>query len=255
MTRGQPYPGTQTVRRAVALLKAFSDDRPEWGLSDLARTVGLNKTTTYRLLMALENEGMVTRSPQSEAYCLGPAAITLGGRALRANGLRAAAHGELVALAQATNETATLEVLADNQVLILDEVFGSHVLGNTQSVGTRWPAHATSTGKVLLAHLPTAQRDAILATGLPALTPHTRTTADGLRAELDHVRQAGHATAVEELEAGFVAVGAPVRNVTREVVAAISVGGPSVRLPAARLPAIVAQVQAAAERISRRLGS
>jgi IclR family acetate operon transcriptional repressor len=255
MTHSQPYPGTQTVRRAVALLKAFSDEQPEWGLSDLARAVGLNKTTTYRLLMALENEGMVTRGNQSEAYRLGPAAITLGGRALRANGLRATAHGELVALAQATNETVTLEVLAGHQVLILDEVFGSHVLGNTQSLGTRWPAHATSTGKVLLAHAPPAELDAVLAAGLVSLTPQTLNNAEALRTTLDRVRAEGHAVAVEELEAGFVAVAAPVRNVTRAVVAAISVGGPSVRLPPDRLPALAEQVRAAAERISRRLGS
>jgi DNA-binding IclR family transcriptional regulator len=239
----------------VGLLKAFTDDLPEWGLSDLARAVGLNKTTTYRLLMALEAEGMVTRGDQGEAYRLGPAAITLGGRALRANSLRAAAHAELVALAQATNETATLEVLAGNQVLILDEVFGSHVLGNTQSLGTRWPAHATSTGKVLLASLPDDQRESILAAGLPSLTAKTHTTPAALRSELDRARTAGYATAIEELEAGFVAVGAPVRNVTRAVVAAISVGGPSLRLPPERLPTVAAQVVAAAERISNRLGS
>lgn len=255
MTRSEPYPGTQTVRRAVALLKAFSDDQPEWGLSDLARAVGLNKTTTYRLLMALESEGMVTRGAQGEAYRLGPAAITLGGRALRASGLRAAAHAELVTLAQATNETATLEVLADGQVLILDEVFGSHVLGNTQSLGTRWPAHATSTGKVLLANLPEPQCEAILRAGLPGFTPHTRTAARPFRAELEQVRNQGYAIAVEELEAGFVAVGAPVRDVTRTVVAALSVGGPSLRLPAERLPDIAAQVMAAAARVSGRLGS
>jgi len=255
MSHSHPYPGTQTVRRAVALLKAFSDERPEWGLSDLARAVGLNKTTTYRLLMALESEGMVTRGAQSEGYRLGPAAITLGGRALRASGLRAAAHAELVALAQATNETATLEVLADGQVLILDEVFGSHVLGNTQSLGTRWPVHATSTGKVLLASLPEADREAILAGGLDRRTEHTRVSPAALRTELERVRAAGYATAIEELETGFVAVGAPVTNVTRAVVAAVSVGGPSLRLPAERLPAVAAQVVAAAERISKRLGS
>ena len=255
MTRSQPYPGTQTVRRAVALLKAFSDEKPEWGLTDLARAVGLNKTTTYRLLMALENEGMVTRSSHGEAYRLGPAAITLGGRALRANSLRTAAHAELVALAQSTQETATLEVLADGQVLVLDEAFGSHVLGNTQSLGTRWPIHATSTGKVLLAHLPEAQREAVLTAGLPAYTPHTRIVPGALRQELDRVRAQGYAAAMEELEAGFVAVGAPVRNFTRAGVAAISVGGPSLRLTAERLPGLAAEVMAAAARISGRMGS
>jgi IclR family transcriptional regulator, acetate operon repressor len=140
-------------------------------------------------------------------------------------------------------------------VLILDEAFGSHVLGNTQTLGTRWPLHATSTGKVLLASLPEAQREALLAAGLPRLTAHTLTNVEAFRAELDRVRAEGYAVAVEELEAGFTAVGAPVRNVNRVIVAALSVGGPSLRLTADRLPAIAAQVRAAADGVSHRLGS
>jgi DNA-binding IclR family transcriptional regulator len=255
MTRSEPYPGTQTVRRAVALLKAFDDRRPEWGLSELARAVGLNKTTTYRLLTALENEGMVTRSDRTDAYRLGPAVITLGGRALRSSDLREVSRPELAALAHATSETATLEVLAEDQVLILDEVFGSHVLGNTQSLGTRWPAHATSTGKVLLAHLPPERLEAFLAGGLQRLTERTITDPAALRQALAAARTQGYATVAEELEAGFVAAGAPVRNFAGEVVAAISVGGPALRLTSDRLGEIARQVVAAAERISRRLGN
>jgi DNA-binding IclR family transcriptional regulator len=254
MTRSAPYPGTQTVVRAVALLKSFTDSRPEWGLSDLARAVGLNKTTTYRLLTALEAEGMVMRSAQTDGYRLGPAAIALGGLALRSNDLRAAAHADLQALARATGETATLEVLSDDEVLILDEVMGTHVLGNVQSLGTRWPAHATSTGKVLLAHLPPAEREAALAAGLPRFTASTLTRAAALRRELAQARRQGFALAREELEVGFVAVGAPVRNYAGQVVAAISVGGPSLRLAGRRLDDLSAQVRAAADRISRRLG-
>ena len=254
MTQSLHYPGTQTVRRAVAVLKTFSDERPEWSLSELARAVGLNKTTAYRLLQALEIEGMVARSQQSDAYRLGPAAISLGGRALRTNDLRAASHAELAALADATHETVTLEVLSDGQMLILDEAAGSHVLGNVQSLGTRWPVHATSTGKVLLAYLPDSDRDALLSTGLPRLTAWTQTLPEALQQELEQVRQVGYATAVEELEAGFVAVGAPVRNYSGRVVAAISVGGPSLRLPPSRLPEIGRLVCQSASRISNRLG-
>src|SRR5262245_12218403 len=107
-----PYPGTQAVRRAVALLKAFTDEQPEWGLTELARALKLNKTTAYRLLTALEKEGFVARSP-ADAYRLGPEAIALGGRALRSNDLRSVSHAELEWLAQITKETATLEVFAD----------------------------------------------------------------------------------------------------------------------------------------------
>jgi DNA-binding IclR family transcriptional regulator len=242
------------VRRAVTLLKAFTNDQPEWGLTELARAAKLNKTTTYRLLAALEGEGFVARNPQTEGYRLGPEIIALGGRALRSNDLRTVSHAELAALAEATQETATLEVLSDGQVLILDEVLGSHVVGNSQSIGTRWPAHATSTGKVLLAHLPEPQLKEVLRIGLTRLNDKTITTQDALRRELTQVRERGYATVIEELEVGLIAIGAPVYNHEGAVVAAVSVGGPSIRLTDTRRAQLVKLVKAAAARISERLG-
>jgi IclR family transcriptional regulator, acetate operon repressor len=254
LTHQAPYPGTQTVRRAIALLKLFTGERAEWSLADLARTSKLNKTTTYRLLQALESEGMVARGPQGDTYRLGPEAISLGGRALRSNDLRTASHPELQALAERTQETVTLEVLSEGQVLILDEVAGAHVLGNIQLLGTRWPVHATSTGKVLLAHLPDGRRDAILDAGLARYTDRTQVSADALRQELAQVRAQGYAAAVEELEAGFVAVGAPVRNYSGDVIAAISVGGPALRFSSSRIAEVARLVCHTASLISQRLG-
>ena len=254
MSSTTPYSGTQAVLRAVSLLKAFSDARPELGLTELSRALGLNKTTTYRLLTALESEGMVTRSPARDGYRLGPEAIALGGRALRSNDLRSTSRPDLETLARETHETATLEVLAGGQVLILDEIPGSHVVGTLQSIGTLWPAHATSTGKALLANLPEAELLAALRAPLAQLTERTIATPDALLDDLRHVREQGYATAIEELEPGYVAVGAPVRNHEGRAIAAISVGGPSLRLTAERLPEIVGLVKEAAGRISRRLG-
>src|SRR3970282_1195809 len=153
-TQSAHYPGAQAVARAIAVLKAFTDSNPQLTLAEITRATRLNRATAYRLLAALEKEGWVARNKESEACRLGPEAITLGARALRANDLRSVSRAELEALAQAAGETATLEVLADGEVLILDEVHGHHLVGSTPSIGTRWPAHATSTGKVLLAHLP-----------------------------------------------------------------------------------------------------
>ena len=156
------YPGTQAVRRSVGLLKAFTADRPQRGLAELARAVGLNKTTAFRMLAALEGEGMVERTPAGDAYRLGPELLLLAGRAGGAHDLRAAARTELEALARATRETATLEVLVGRATLILDEATGGHMVGARPSLGTSWPAHATSTGKVLLAHLEGERRAAAL---------------------------------------------------------------------------------------------
>jgi DNA-binding IclR family transcriptional regulator len=241
-----PYPGTQAVLRAITLLKAFTGARPELSLTDLARRARLNKTTAYRLITALESEGLVMRNPATDAYRLGPQMIALGGHAMRANDLHFASHLELDALAQATGETATLEVLAAAQggapeeVLILLEVVGRHVLGASQYVGTRWPAATTSTGKVLLAHQPA---DLLARMALP----------DALRQELPAIRQQGYAIADGDLEAGYLAIGAPVRSHEGGVLAAISIGGPSSRLNPCR-EILIRQVMGAARRISERLG-
>ncbi len=238
----------------MALLKVFSQERPEWGLSDLARATRLNKTTAYRLLTALEAEGMVARSALSDAWRLGNEAIALGALALRSNDLLSAARPELEALVRETGETASLEVLVGNEIVILDGVEGPSLVGASSEVGTRWPAHATSTGKVLLA----AEQDAAVARRprqLKRLTPRTITDPTRLERELDRVRERGWASAVEELELGYVAVGAPVLDHAGRALAAISVGGPAARLTGQRIPRLARRVVQSARRISRRLGA
>lgn len=254
MTRPAPYSGTQAVQRAVALLKLFSDARPEWPLPDLARAAGLHKTTAFRLLSALTSEGLVARTPGSQGYRLGPEAITLGARALRANDLRTVGRPALEALAERSGETATLETRVEDQVLILDEVHRHESLRAIPSVGTRWPVHATSTGKVLVAELSEADRTAILRSPLARPTRRTIATQAGLRRELRRVRVQGYATAIGELEDGYSAVGVAIRDHDGRVVAALSVGGPSARLPLTRLTGMVPILRQSAGQISRRLG-
>lgn len=250
----RPYPGTQAVLRAVRLLKAFTPAQPERGLAELARQVGLHKTTAYRLLTALASEGMVERAAGGEAFRLGPELLALGSRAGASSQLRAAARPELLALAAATRETATLEVLAGRDVLILDEVMGGHVVGTVPSVGTRWPAHATSTGKALLAQARAEAIGAYLRGSLAAPTGRTITDREALLRELGRVRERGYAVSGEELEEGFVAVGAAVHGPDGSAVAAISLGGPRSRLTATRVAALARRLPAAALRISGRLG-
>lgn len=252
--------GTQAVVRALRLLRAFTDARPEWSLADLSRELKLSKPTAFRLLVALEEEGLVVRPEPSGAYRLGPAAIELGARAQRANAVAAVARPEIESLTRATGETSTVEVLDDDETLILDEVLGDHLIGTSPSVGTRWPAHATSTGKVLLAAA--LERDPELVRRLArrsggrlrGVTPCTIRSAARLGAELARVSRQGYATAIGELEAGYVALGAPVRRHDGTVVAAVSLGGPSNRFTDARLPGLIKAVRDAAGRVSHRLG-
>jgi DNA-binding IclR family transcriptional regulator len=254
MQVNEPYPGTQAVLRAIALLKAFTDDHPQLGLAELARMVGLNKTTTYRLLTALESQGLIARNPANDTYRLGPEVIALGGRALRASDLRAVGRTELEGLAHTTGETATLEALLGLEVLVLDEVSGAYLIGATQYIGARWPAHATSTGKVLLAFLPEMELAALLQQPLAQVTHQTITAPDALSQALAQIREQDYAIAIEELEIGFSAIAAPVRNHDGQVIAALSINGPSARLTPERLQEVASLVVEAAARVSIQLG-
>lgn len=250
----ETYPGAQAVSRAIALLKAFDDAHAEWSLADLSDYVKLNRATTHRLLAALESEGLIHRNAAGQ-YRLGHELIALGGCAMRASELRNAGRPELETLARETGETAVLEVLSKRHTLIIDEVSNRDPLGISQDIGARLPLHATSTGKLLLAYRPAAEITEHLRAPLAALTPHTVIEPVALRSQLDEIVAKGYAVADSELDVGFVAVAAPVYNAQRDVVAAVSVGGPALRLTPERRPDIVASLQVAARRISRRLGN
>src|SRR3954463_394436 len=146
-----PLAGTRAVVRAITVLKALGRSTNAYGITELGSATGLSKATVFRLLGALENEGMVARDVSSGAYRLGPQIISLGASALSTTDLRTIAHDELVRLTNESGETATLEVLTDGEIVILDEVQARFLFGATPEIGRSWPAHATSTGKLLLA--------------------------------------------------------------------------------------------------------
>src|SRR5690606_39058248 len=124
VSRGTVPGGTQSVTRAFAILKVFSDARREWTLADLARTIELTKPTALRLPGVLEREGMVQRGRPGGRYRLGPRAIELGALAQRSIDFQASARPELERLAWTTGETTTLEMLAGTEILVLDFVRG-----------------------------------------------------------------------------------------------------------------------------------
>lgn len=223
-----PPQGAQAALRAIRLLKLFTVETPERQLADISGAAALNKTTTHRLLQALHSEEMLERNPASGAYRLGPGMMALGAQALSSNDLRLRARPLLKQLAEETGETATLEVPIDDTMLILDEVTSKHFVGASGNVGTRWPIHATSTGKALIAFEQNgAER---LSPKLASLTSRTITRFDQLEQQLGEIRRRGYAETVDELEDGFSGVGAVVQGDMGDVLGAMSVCGPSQRL-------------------------
>jgi DNA-binding IclR family transcriptional regulator len=151
-------------------------------------------------------------------------------------------------------ETVNVAILDRDDVLYLDQMAGPSSLQTHLWAGRRLAVHATSNGKVLLAHASSDHVDRVTATPLPALTERTITDAARLRKELEEVRTLGYAVAIDELEAGLTAVAAPIYGADGVVIASVSVSGPTFRLPDDRLPEVIAQVMEAAVKISARMG-
>ena len=246
----------QVVDRVLEILEAFSIDTPELGVSELSRAIGLNKGTAHRLLSALERHRLVEQDQTTGRYHLGLRLWELGNRAVARLELPGPAMPALHQLSHETGETAHLAVLDDNEVLYIAKVESKRPLRIPSQVGKRLPPHCTSIGKALLASLSEAELQSVLqARGLPRFTPYTISDPDVLRSELALIRQRGFALDREELEEGLRCVGAPIRDRSAQVVAAISVAGPSVRVNEAETPRLVEAVLRAADSISQSLGS
>jgi DNA-binding IclR family transcriptional regulator len=253
MNNDVPYTGTQALRRAVAVLKSFGPDLSRLTPPQISQRTGLNRSTVYRLLSALEDEGLVA-SDDAGRYHLGPDLAILGMLALRQIDLHEVARPFLRDLADRSGETVDLEILHGAQVMIVAELASDHLLNTASNVGTLYPAHCTATGKLLLAGLPNEQLDVVLASGLSACGPHGITNVDTFRAELQACLDRGYATSYEELEAHLHAVGAPIYDHTGRIVAAVSISGPAARMPRRREPEIARILVKACADISRALG-
>jgi IclR family transcriptional regulator, acetate operon repressor len=213
----------QSAVRAIALLTSFDDSRVELGVTELADSIGVHKSTASRLAAVLERAGLLARS--GRRYRLGREVIRLGTLALRSFDFVASMQPTMDKLSQLTGETINLAVPDGADVLNVAEVPSTYILCSGGWIGRRTRPHAAANGKVLLAHGAIPVPDE-----LERYTDHTITTREALAAELAAVRRNGYATAVAELEEGLVAVAAPVFDATGACIAALSISGPAYRM-------------------------
>jgi DNA-binding IclR family transcriptional regulator len=252
--RGRDYT-LSSVRNALRLLCAFTPAEPELGVSELARRLGVGKSTVHRLLGTLKDEGFVEQNPATGRYALGLRLLDLGAQAAARLDLHESAAPYMDDLRNRTGETVHIAVLDGVEVVDVERRESPRTLRLFGRIGRRNPAHSTSTGKVLLAFLPPDELDRRLS-GL-VLEQRTRNTITDhalLREELAKVRGRGYAMNVNENQIGMAAIAAPIRDASGEVVAAISVAGPVPRFEGRPGRAFVAATTEAARAISERLG-
>jgi DNA-binding IclR family transcriptional regulator len=242
--------GVRTVDRALQLLLAFAAEGQELGVTELAARVGVHKSTASRLAATLADRGFLERPPGSDAFRLGPELGRLGLLALGGRDLVELAGPVMDRLAQETGETVNLAVLDGAEAVNVAQAEGRHIVGVGAWLGRRTELHCTANGKVLLAF-----SGGKAPTG--ALARHTKRTITSPRAlqrELELVHSRGWARAVGELEEGLHAVAAPVLDGFGRCRAALSVSGPSYRMPEGRLPEVAARCRRAAGDLGVLLG-
>jgi DNA-binding IclR family transcriptional regulator len=244
----------RAVERALQILACFDDEHPERGISDIAQAVKLHKATTHRIVTTLVSFGYIERAEDGQRYRLGLRLADLGYKVIRHMDLRRESQPFMADLTRRLGETSDLCVYDRGQVLYIEVVQGNHALTIAAAVGRSLPVHATASGKILLAHMPAPERDAILSSTLTKHTPHTVTNPEALRRQLEVIHTQGYAVDDEELEAGIRAVSAPIRNREGVVIAAMSIAGPASRLTLGRVPDTAQDLAATANAVSRRLG-
>ncbi|GAA4214902.1 IclR family transcriptional regulator [Microbispora amethystogenes] len=246
--------GVQSVDRAVSIMEILAR-RGEAGVTELAAEIEVHKSTAFRLLGALEARGLVEQAEDRGKYRLGFGLVRLAGSVSMRMDVPQRSRPVCRRLAEEIGETVNIAVLRSHYAVNLDQVRGPAAVTAHNWVGQLTPLHATSSGKVLLAHLDRWHREDLLrAAGLERYTPGTVTSVEDLERELAGVREHGYALSLEELEVGLNAIAAPVRSFHGEVVAAVSASGPAYRFSEERMRETAPVLLRGAEEISHRLG-
>lgn len=246
--------GVQSVDRALSVLEILAR-KGEAGVSEIAGEIGVHKSTVSRLLGSLEDHQMVAQVYERGKYRLSLGILRLATAVPERLEVTEQGHPVCERLADTLGETVNVAVLRSHFAVNLDQARGPAAIGTHNWIGEPTPMHATSSGKVLLAHLdPELRAQLLREAGLTRFTEHTITSPERLDEQLDQARRDGYALCVQEYEIGLNAVAAPIRDYTGHTAAALSVSGPMYRFTADKLLAAVPEVVAAAAEISARMG-
>jgi DNA-binding IclR family transcriptional regulator len=245
----------QSVAHALDVLEQFKGDAIELGVTELSKKLKLHKNNIFRLLATLEARGYIEQNRSTENYRLGLKSLELGQTFIRQMGLLRQSRPTLEKLAEKANETTYLAIMRNQDVIYLDVVEANQTVRVASRVGLRLPTYCTAVGKVLICSDSEEEIRKKLPEQLPKRTPKTITDPKSLIDHLKKVAKQGFAVDDEEFEEGVRCIAAPVRDYTGNVVAAISISGPAMRLPDRKISEELSHaVKEASEEISRRLG-
>lgn len=250
---GQEKYYVKSVLKAIDLLLCFSH-KPEWTINELSKELCMNRSTVNRLLVSLGAKGFLSKDPETGKFKLGLKIIEVAASLLNQMDIRKIAAPVLKELSAKCFETVDLAIWYEDQTLFIDHLESPHQVKVVSFIGERMPAHCNAPGKVFLANLPPAELQRVLAKGLIKCTPNTITDPVTLIKELDEIRRLDVAFDFEEHSLEISACSSPIRDFHSQVVAAVSIVGPSSRINEKLRDHFAVLVKEAAEKISQKLG-
>ena len=245
----------QSLARGLDLLAMLTDaDRP-LGVTEIAQSFDLDKSTIYRLLSTLAIRGFVTQDPETRRYQPGLQILALSRKVIDRIELRSVAKPLLRHLQRETGESAHLALLADNRAVYIDREDSDASLNVQTEIGQEAPVHCTAIGKALIANLSRNDLDKFLENReLTRYTSRTIVTERELIPHLETVVERGYALDDEEFNPGVRCISSPIRDHRNKVVAAVGISGPSIRITLEKIPELAAIVMDTARKISRLIG-
>ncbi len=246
--------GVQSIQRASAILRSFTEAEPELGVMELSRRLGLHKSTVSRILSTLQAEGLVGQNPETGQYRLGLGLVSLAGVALGRLDIRGIAQPYLGDLVEESQETVNITVLDGRECVNIEREASPKPIRYVGWIGRRTPLHCTASGKVMLAFMPPSRRADLLPRRLRRYTEHTRISRAALDADLAAICGQGYAIVHEEFELGFSAVAAPVFDHGAQVAGTVAISGPTFRFGPGTIERVVPALLETTQRISRDLG-
>ena len=219
----------QSIIKAFNLLDAFTTEKKEWGVRELANKTGYNKSTTYRLLSTLVSLNAIQQN-ENEKYSLGSKLFELGNRVSLYQSLINATRNPIRNIALEIQETVLFGVIKNNQVFYINKAESIQGLKISTTIGSYQPIHATAIGKVLLAFSSQEKQEQILnSITYNSYTKNTITSKSDLKATLTKIYKQQYALDLEEFELGLICIAIPIFNKNNELIGSISASGPSSR--------------------------
>ncbi|WP_050769363.1 IclR family transcriptional regulator [Blastopirellula marina] len=241
--------------RALQILELIAGDPSALGVSEMAARLGIPKNSIFRIVTTLADYGYLNREPVLKLYSTSTKLLALGYAAVNESHLLEKALGPMRCLRDATQETVLLGVLSGGHGVVVEQLLSPQAVKVMVEIGHQFPLHTSAPGKVMVAHLPTAEMEEIVAQiDFMRYTNNTITDRTAYIQELERVREHGFAVDREEQVEGVNCIAAPIRNRRNEVIAAIWVTGPSARFKKASLETIRRVTIEQANVISGRIG-